>query len=97
VPATERVFWRSDTCTVWIDYDEAGDLVFDGYDREYLDGYEYRITVAPAQFDSLRRALGAEPGVDMVDLVCAHVDEIMAVGERSWLDNHGIECGFLSY
>jgi hypothetical protein len=97
VPATERVFWRSDTCSVWVGYNEAGDLVFDGYDRGYLDGYEYWITVAPAQFDSLRRALAAEPGVDVVDLVCAHFDEIMAVGERSWLDNHGIEYGFSTY
>jgi len=33
----------------------------------------------------------------VLDPVCAHVDEIIARGERSWLDDHGIERGFTSY
>ena len=38
--------------------------------------------------------MGAEPGADVVDLVCAHqAGDIMARGERSWLDDHGIERG----
>jgi hypothetical protein len=64
---------------------------------QYLDGYEYAITVARDQFDKLRRALAADRAVDVVDLVCAHADEIIARGERSWLDDHGIERGFRSY
>ena len=59
--------------------------------------FEYSITVAPDQFDRLRRALAADGPVDVLDLVCAHADEIMARGERSWLDDHGIERGFSSY
>ena len=97
VPASERVFWRTDTCTVWVGYDDAGALVFSGDDRKYLDGYEYAATVAPDQFDSLRRALDAEPAADVVDLVCTHADAIMARGERTWLDDHGIERAFNSY
>jgi hypothetical protein len=97
VPATERVFWRTDTCTVWVGYDEVGALVFSGDDRQYLDGYEYTITVAPDQFDALRRVLGADPAADVVDLVSAHSDEIMARGERTWLDDQGIERSFHSY
>jgi len=97
VPATERVFWRTDTSTVWVGYDEGGALVFNGFDRAYLDVYEYTITVAPSQFDALRRVLGADRDDDVVDLVCAHTDEIMARGERSWLDDHGIDRGFSSY
>jgi len=97
VPDVERVFWRTDTCTVWVGYTDGGELVFIGYDRVYLDGYEYEITVAPDQFDTLRGALGGQPGADVVDLVCAHVDVIMARGERSWLEDRGIECGFVSY
>jgi hypothetical protein len=54
VPAAERVFWRSDSCTVWVSYGDAGALVFNGDDRQYLDGYAYYITVAPDQFDKLR-------------------------------------------
>jgi hypothetical protein len=94
VPATQRVFWRTPTCTVWVGYDEVGALVFDGLDRAYLDGYEYTVTVAPDQFDVLRRALGADQAADVVDLVCGHVEEIMARGERTWLDEHGIERSF---
>ncbi len=97
MPATERVFWRSDTATVRVGYNEAGELEFFGYDRAHLDGYEYTISVAAHEFVKLRAALGADSGVDVVDLVCAHADEIMAVGERSWLDDHGIERGFASY
>jgi hypothetical protein len=80
-----------------VSYGDGGALVFNGDDRQYLDGYEYSITVAPDQFDKLRRALAAEGAADAVDLVCAHADEIMARGERSWLDDHGIERGFSSY
>ena len=97
MPDVERVFWRTDACTVWVGYTEGGELVFIGYDRVYLDGYEYEITVAPDQFDKLRAALGAEPDADVVDLVCAHADEIVGRGERSWLADRGIECDFNSY
>ena len=90
VPASQRVFWRGQTCTVWVGYDEAGALVFRGFDREYLDGYEYDITVAADQFDALRRAVGADPAADVVELLCARVGEIMERGERTWLDEHGI-------
>ncbi len=97
MPADERVFWRTDTCTVWVGCADGGELVFNGADRVHLDGYEYSITVEPDQFDRLRAAVGAQPTADVVDLVCAHADEIMARGERSWLADRGIECGFISY
>ena len=97
VPATERVLWRTDRSTVWVGYDDGGALVFNGYDRTHLDGYEYTITVAPGQFEVLRLVLGAGQEADVVDLVCANADEIMARGERTWLDDHGIERGFSSY
>jgi hypothetical protein len=61
--------------------DDDGALVFNGEDRQYVDGYECTITVASDQFDKLRR----------------DADEIMARGERSWLDDHGIERRFSSY
>ncbi|HVQ51546.1 MAG TPA: hypothetical protein VMS92_15990 [Mycobacterium sp.] len=51
----------------------------------------------PDQFGDLRRAFAADEAVDIVDLLCAHADEIMAVVERSWLDDHGIERGFSSH
>ncbi len=101
VPPPERVFWRNATCTVRVSYNDGGSLVFNGDESAYMGdeghNYEYWITVAPDQFDLLRQVLGAGPDVDVVDLVCAHVEEIMPRGERSWLDDHGIERGFSSY
>lgn len=95
--ADERVFWRSEMCSVWVGYDGDGRLVFSGEDRAHLDGYEYTVTVAPDQFEKLRRALGAGLTADVVDLVCNHVEDIMARGERTWLDDQGIERGFQAY
>jgi len=101
VPPPERVFWRNATCTVRVSYNDDGSLVFFGDESAYMGdeghNYEYWITVAPDQFDLLRQALGAGPDADVVDLVCTHVHEIMARGERSWLDDHEIERGFSSY
>ncbi|HJT95322.1 MAG TPA: hypothetical protein VJ777_25870 [Mycobacterium sp.] len=89
--ADERVFWRSHTCCVWVGYDDGGRLLFTGVDREHLDGYEYSIAVAPDQFDKLRRAFDSDAAVDVIDLVCEHVDDVMSRGERAWLDERGIE------
>ena len=54
MPATERVFWRTDLCTVWVGYDDGGALVFTGDERAYLgepgSSYEYWVTVPPHQF-----------------------------------------------
>ncbi len=101
VPATERVFSRTGTYTVWVAYDDGGALVFNGNERAYLgergSSYEYGVAVPPHQFDALRRVVAADPAADVLDLVCAHVGEIMARGERTWLDDHGIERGFRSY
>ena len=32
------------------------------------------------------------PDADLLDAVCAAADTIMAVGERSWLQSHGVPC-----
>jgi hypothetical protein len=61
VPATERVFWRDDTCTVRVSYDDPGALVFYGDYRHYLDGYEYAVSVVPDQFDKRRAELARRP------------------------------------
>jgi hypothetical protein len=36
VPATERVFWRTDNCTVWVGYGDGGALVFNGDESAYM-------------------------------------------------------------
>jgi hypothetical protein len=90
--AAQREFWRSGTCTVWVGYGLTGALVFDGYDRAHLDGYEYHVSVEPTDFPVLRSVLGAAGDADVVDAVCAAAEEIMAVGERRWLQTAGIPC-----
>lgn len=94
----QHPFWRSGTCSVWVGYGEDGALTFHGEDSAYLGDpdhhYEYWVTVAPDQFPQLRKALGIGPAADPVDAVCDHVEQIMARGERSWLDDHGIDRGF---
>ena len=89
--ADERMFWRSETCRVWVGYTDAGELLFSGEDSE---DYEYEVSVAPDQFDAVRFALGGDPGEsaqeDLVELVCRRVDDIMPMGESRWLDQHKI-------
>ena len=72
-------------CTVWVGYDDGGALVCNGDERAYLgepgSSDEYWVTVPPHQFDAPPRALAA----DVLDLVCAHVGEITARGERPGL------------
>ena len=97
----QRAFWRSGSCRVWVGYDDAGALLFNGQDSAYLGEpghtYEYWVTVQPDQFPGLRAALGGQSRDDVVDLVCSRADDIMARGERSWLDDHGIDRDFRCY
>jgi len=92
VSAAEREFWRSATCTVRVRHERTGALVFSGYDRAHLGGYEYLVTVRPEDLPAVRAALGVGPHADMLDALCAAVEEIMAVGERSWLCSRGVPC-----
>lgn len=79
---------------MWVSYTEDGGLHFGGLDLAAFgqDGYtyEYDIVVPADQFAALRRALGVDPGADVLESVCARVETIMSPGEHSWLDEHGI-------
>lgn len=88
----EREFWRSTSCTVWVTHDLNGALVFAGHDRAHLGGYEYHVSVEAVDFPVLRAALGVGPDADVMDAVCAAVADIMAVGERAWLQARGVPC-----
>jgi hypothetical protein len=88
--SAEREFWRSSTCTVWVGYGVTGTLVFSGYDRAHLDGYEYYVSVEPVDFPALRSVLGVAADADVLEAVCGAAEQIMAVGERSWLQSAGI-------
>lgn len=66
--------------------------MFSGYDRAHLDGYEYHVSVEQVDFAALRSALGVGANAELLDAVCAAADTIMAVGERGWLQSHGVPC-----
>ena len=91
-----ETFWRSDSCVVTVGYTADGALEFHGDDLRAFGtpghGYEYVVTVAPTQFATLRRAIGVDDVADVLREVVARAEEVMAEGERSWLERRGVEC-----
>ena len=89
-------FWRSDSCVVTVGYAVGGALEFHGDDRRAFGtpghAYEYVVTVPPAQFGALRRALHVDDGADVLAEVRTRADDVMAEGESSWLRRRGVEC-----
>ncbi|MCH9703092.1 MAG: hypothetical protein K0U76_17230 [Actinomycetia bacterium] len=91
-----RGFWKQGKLTVSISYDDTK-LTFSGHDLDgYFGGdeYEYWITVG---VDDLRKALGVAERSDIGDAACTRVNEIMQVGETTWLDSHGVPYEFNSW
>ena len=90
-----ELFWRSESCVVMVCYPADGSLEFHGDDVSAFGtpghAYEYYVTVAPEQFAALRRALDVDDEADVLRAVLARVDDVMAVGESSWLQRHGVE------
>jgi hypothetical protein len=90
-----ELFWRSESCVVMVGYTADGSLEFHGDDVRAFGtpghGYEYFITVDAGQFAALRRALDVDDDADVLRAVVARVDDVMAVGESSWLERHGVE------
>ena len=101
VKATEtRVFFERDKCCVWISMIDDGSLRLSGQDLGGwlgADEYEYWITVRPQDFARIREALGAEPDVDIEDLMCANAKMICSCGERTWLHSIGVVPDFANY
>lgn len=89
-------FWRSDSCVVTVGYTSDGALEFHGDDVRAFGtpghGYEYFVTVHATQFAALRRALDVSDSADVLREVIAHAADVMAEGERTWLERRGVEC-----
>ncbi|MEX7473190.1 hypothetical protein AB4Z39_26175 [Mycobacterium adipatum] len=90
--AAEREFWRSATCTVRVRHERTGALVFSGNEAAPLGSNSYCARVGRESLPAVRPALGVGPHADVLDALCAAVEEIMAVGERSWLCSRGVPC-----
>jgi hypothetical protein len=92
-----KVFYRREPLVVRLEYDEST-VTFYGQDlggNPNAKEYEYWLTVAS---EDLRQALdGTNGDQDIGALVCAHAEEIMSVGEMSWLREHGVMYKFHSW
>ncbi len=73
---------------------DAGDLVFEGQDLDPpmkdIDEYEYWVTVRAADVPVVVAALGGSPGDDVLDLLVAHGEEIVTLGESRWVTSLGL-------
>ena len=88
----ERVFIDRGSCCVWISLPE-GRLMLSGQDLGGFMGtseYEYFITVEPEHFGTIRAALGAQDGADIIDVMCANAEPIFMQGETTWLESIGV-------
>ncbi|MBC7593209.1 MAG: hypothetical protein H7288_04615 [Kineosporiaceae bacterium] len=95
-----RVFLERGTCCVWISLIDDGSLRLSGQDLGGClgaDEYEYWITVHPQDFALIREALGAEPAVDIEDLMCANAKMIYSCGELTWLRSIAAVPDFANY
>lgn len=87
---TTKLFYKREKLSIRVEYDDTR-LTFCGQDFGGWAGtseYEYWISVDAA---ALRAALHGTAGTDLGDLVCAHVDDIMATGETAWLQKHRVD------
>lgn len=100
---TRVKLWETDGLFVTAYLDEDGRLCINGQDlnagRVFGPGnseYEYGLTVATADLDRVTVALGGRPGDDVLALLELHGQQIVTVGEQTWLRGLGIEPAFWS-
>jgi hypothetical protein len=85
-----RRFWKTDTLTVELDYDDET-VTFSGLDTGGWSGtseYEYSVSVKVAD---LRAALGVDDAGDLGEVLCARAEEVIQAGESRWLTALGLE------
>lgn len=100
---TQVKLWGADGLTVTAALLEDGRLSITGVDanagRVFGPGsseYEYGLTVATADVHQVITALGGRPGDDVLALLELHGQQIVTVGEQTWLRGLGIEPAFWS-
>lgn len=83
-----------DGLTVRAERREDGAVVILGHDLSgrIWSEYEYAITVRGQDVPLLVSALGGSPESDVLDLLAAAGEEIVAAGERSWLAERSVPC-----
>jgi hypothetical protein len=84
---------------VWATNTAEGGLRIEGQDLGGYPGaseYEYAITVSSADLPTLRAALNATDGDDLLTLIEAAGETIVRQGERKWITGLGITTQFWS-
>jgi hypothetical protein len=92
-----KVFTQRGKCHVSIEMTDEGALRLSGQHLSGGSEYEYFISVRKADFGKINAALGQPADADIVASMCAHADEIFDRGERSWLEDQGVEVEFSSW
>lgn len=91
--------WRDEELNVDARVTEDGELILAGHDVRDLSAfgisvteYTYELTVTADDVPTVIEALGGTPReADVLDLLQAHREVIIRVGELTWLRRHGIE------
>lgn len=87
--------WNGNKLFVEAELKATRDLVISGQDLSGAE-YEYALSIAGADVDLVAAALGASRPTDVLELLAAHADEIVTMGESTWLKSHGIPAEFWS-
>ncbi len=89
--------YEKGTLAVWFHQDEdQSTATFEGQDLGGYPGsseYEYWITV---DRNELRQALDVDPADSLENTVLTHADEIVGMGEMTWLKERGVAYDFSS-
>lgn len=95
-----KEIYNAGTLAVWAKYEDDGRLAINGQDlggHAVYEEYEYFIRVQPEDFPALVASLGGQPGDDVLELVTAKAQEVVQIGESTWLTAHGIPYKFDNY
>jgi hypothetical protein len=92
--------WRQNGLHVNVSLNDDGTLQISGQDLETFGDdeyeYEYALTVAPDDVAKITAALGGAPGDDVIALLCDDAEDIINIGELTWLRSIGVERAFWS-
>ena len=91
------VIWERDGTTVWAALKTNGDLEIAGQTLSARSENEYWLTVKAADVDKVTAALGGAPGSNVVGLLRANAEDVVRVGEKTWLANNSIPIEFWSH
>jgi hypothetical protein len=91
---TKVDLWDAGGLHIWAEINSDKALTISGQDLHppgpFGDEYEYVLTVAPADIDTVVVALGGAPGDDVLPLLKANGPMIKNTGEQAWLQSLGI-------